>query len=757
MKESIFDELERAEAQRPAGCGCSICRQKSRRPSEQTSFQTASAQVEDEIRKLPVQSSTSGKRPVVRRRPGFIPPISQRTAGAPQCHTLSGYSAHHQSVASLPRTEREKIKRIALVIRNSFRPNGRKIQSVRLIGHADRDRQRGANFERKISAERALNAEKAIIAEIKNPAIARNIRWIREAAGATQLVARKPRTESERKRNRRTEICFRAGSAAEPSSRRRFIAVRGDGFVGLGIPRQLPASRGNFRGLVAVRTPNRLPAGRVNVREDVLNVMDRLRLLGSLSDKDHAAEHPTVTRLAQGGVVDLARLPLTVAAIARNQEPAVHHLVAKNFLHQPLSQPVGRGLPNLKADVLMLQDSLHALRLLDDPSFAAERAAVNALTAVTNADRLMPQTLTAISQLKDAIAGFRLGWTPLQADELEAGGDRFGGCTFDFEVTTLCFHPRAGIELREAHPVSIFLPRGVSPDTNKVHVFFSPRGAAGDNGSNDVLVQGLRGATDSSDWILIGVSGVNEEVNGKRRDGWRTIDDAAIAACLQRMGRSPAITAIRLSGHSRGVLGLNRTLTRIPRSQPLLSAPVDRIVILDAPELFFQSGKNVIVYRVNVRKRKDGSDLRIAGAIHRDLNPGCMRAIGYTRLIRNALVTLPTVTVPGEIQGQLLPKSSGPFPPAFPARGCFSTVPARSLFGCQKNLQEFCTTQSAAITAILGNETKAASGRNPEGLHRFVERHNLLRAPRGTGRTISPTIYSHHVFVAEIAHEITGP
>jgi hypothetical protein len=214
---------------------------------------------------------------------------------------------------------------------------------------------------------------------------------------------------------------------------------------------------------------------------------------------------------------------------------------------------------------------------------------------------------------------------------------------------------------------------------------------------------------------VIGVSGVV--------GGWRTIDDAAIQACLARAGRSSTITSVRLSGHSRGVSGLSKTL-----ELRLIKTPVDRIHILDAPELFHQGRKNVIVYRVNVRKQ-------VPGAVHRDLNPTCVRAIGYTRLIQNAMVTQPLLTIPPSIRSQLLP---------IPQRGCFRTTPAKALSGCQVNIPDFCHRNRVAIAAIIRQET------TPDGLHTFVERNNLLRA----GHPVSPGIYSHHIFVAEIAHEL---
>jgi hypothetical protein len=272
--------------------------------------------------------------------------------------------------------------------------------------------------------------------------------------------------------------------------------------------------------------------------------------------------------------------------------------------------------------------------------------------------------------------------------------------------------------------VSIFIPRHVTLGINNVHIYFSPRGAADNRGDNDILIQGLRGAADPTNWIVIGLSGI---VNG-----WRTIDDSAIQACLVRASRSPTITSVRLTGHSRGVSGLSRTLNR-----RLITTPINRIHILDAPELFQQGGKNVIVYRVNVRKQ-------VPGAIHRDLDPGCMRAIGYSRLIQNAMVTRPLLSVPPDIRAQLLP---------IPNRGCFRTTPTPSRSTCPTDLSDFCRQLHRQIATILRHESNDGIRKSPEGLHTFVERFDLLRA----GHRVSPGIYSHHIFVAEVAHELMMP
>jgi len=337
-------------------------------------------------------------------------------------------------------------------------------------------------------------------------------------------------------------------------------------------------------------------------------------------------------------------------------------------------------------------------------------------------------------------------WRPLRADESSPSGtDRFGSQTFCAVISTLCkILPKPEVTL--AHEVSIFVPRGVKPDTNKVHVFFSPGGVTENNGFNAVLTHGLRGASDASDWILISVSGVNEEVTkGVFKDGWRTIDMPGIENCLASIGRSTKIDALRLSAHSRGGFGLQQSLQR-----GLITGAIKRVVILDCGEFFDTSlvrslksrGADVIHYRINNKNA-------VTGAKPIRLEPNCIRAIEYTRLIQDAIVTQPTLVIPAYIRSQLL---------SLPARGLFTTSSTPS--SPQINIPDFCAPKSsarAAINAIIKDELQLK--REPktrtilfEGLCSFINRNDVMRA----GQAFSPGIYSHHLFVAEIAHEITS-
>jgi outer membrane protein OmpA-like peptidoglycan-associated protein len=127
-------------------------------------------------------------------------------AGATQ--TVGGFPQYQNTIAALSPAERAKINLIARQIVGSFQPGRRPIRTVRLVGHADRDLRRGPAFERRISGERALAVQKGLIAAIKSPRIVGQITWQRIAAGAAQLVVPNPRSEAERRRNRRVDVAL---------------------------------------------------------------------------------------------------------------------------------------------------------------------------------------------------------------------------------------------------------------------------------------------------------------------------------------------------------------------------------------------------------------------------------------------------------------------------------------------------------------------------------------------------------------------
>jgi phosphatidylserine/phosphatidylglycerophosphate/cardiolipin synthase-like enzyme len=127
--------------------------------------------------------------------------------------TISGFPRYSNAI---PPQERAKIARIAQMIVQSY-SSGQPIRTVRMVGHADRDVQRGANFEKKISGDRALEVQKALIKAINNPRISSRIQWQRDPVGASQLIVQNPTTEQDRLRNRRVEMIVVASAQKPPT------------------------------------------------------------------------------------------------------------------------------------------------------------------------------------------------------------------------------------------------------------------------------------------------------------------------------------------------------------------------------------------------------------------------------------------------------------------------------------------------------------------------------------------------------------
>jgi hypothetical protein len=443
-----------------------------------------------------------------------------------------------------------------------------------------------------------------------------------------------------------------------------------------------------------------------NVREDVLNALDRLHVLWSITNDDYGAEYRRVAALPEGSPISGAdaNLPKLIAAIHKNEVPHLHNKVMRNFFEIDVTAPVGSRQTNNTADVRKLQVVLVALGLL--PAGAAVEG--NPSSSGSIPDAALPQTLNAIREVKARIAEGRLGWDPIHADELETGGDRFGGRTYEWSN------------------LSIFVPRGTSGDRNDVHVFFSAGGVQGNSGLNGVLHHGLRAASEGTGWILIGVPGAEP--------GFVTIDTAQIEGALRRIGRGTNIGRLRLSAHSRGGRGLRETIA----GRLVDISRIDRVVILDCGWSSVASAlsaariprSKVIGYQVN--------DAALPATVGRTIriDPECARAIGYSRLIQDATRTRPSLVIPPQVQRQLL---------ALPSRGTLKA--ASAVAGSTDSLDAFCATNRARIAAIVRDEAS-----RPHGLKTFLDANDLGRL----GMVFKAGIYSHHFFVAEIAHEITS-
>ena len=269
----------------------------------------------------------------------------------------------------------------------------------------------------------------------------------------------------------------------------------------------------------------------------------------------------------------------------------------------------------------------------------------------------------------------------------------------------------------------------------KVHIFFSAGAVQGEIG-NDVLTHGMRGAEAASGFVLIGVPSHD------------TISDAEIRQCLTAVQITGPIAAIRMSAHSRGAFSLLNTVVQHKIGNVGL---IEHVTLFDADELAGPGGvtvtpksellvaagipaANITAIEVNVRKK------HTPGVEYDTIKPGCAAAIGYVRLIQDAMVTDPGVSgkvaANRAIADQL---ASLPLPP----RGSFTSKDPTA----PGSIQKFCNDHSAAIAAILARQ----ANRNT-GLLWFINTNDLARFG---GFQFDFGLSAHHFIVAELAHEAT--
>jgi hypothetical protein len=442
-----------------------------------------------------------------------------------------------------------------------------------------------------------------------------------------------------------------------------------------------------------------------NLREDVLQAMDRLHMLWSITDEAYRVRYPEVSRLAPG-----TRLPALsgtiMSALRQNEEPSIAAPVAARFLNATLSGPVGPTGGDA-TDMIALGRALRTYGYLAPADFTTELgsgppAPFSGLTATRAA---------LVNAKRDIVAG-TFGRTPLHAEEAVGGRfDRLTDQTFD-----------CGIYL-------VFVPHGVTT-ANNVHIYFSALGATGGGGQDSVTQHGLRTAADDTPWIVIGVPGADP--------GFVTISTADIHSCLARAGRPAQVDDIRLSAHSRGYKGLQETVRR----RLIEVGKVSRVVAFDANYRTLVAALShagipaarVTAYQVTPG---GGGPLRMAGSRTINLSDiaGPLRAIAYVRLIQDVMVTRPTLAIPPGVRAQLFPVP--------PLRTLSTRTPTPS---GKQNIRDFTRAHQSEINRILAGEA-----RRPDGLMRFMEDNDLA----GLGAIYDPGIYSHHFFVTEVAHEVT--
>jgi Domain of unknown function (DUF4157) len=140
-----------------------------------------------------------------------------------------------------------------------------------------------------------------------------------------------------------------------------------------------------------------------NLREEVILALDRLHFLWSISNPDYNTEYPLVKAKPAGSNLTIADIPKTIAAITNNEVPVMNKPVALFALGLSISGDVGVGRANNKMDILGLEDSLLAAKLLTDAAYKAERKAVKARPAGAIPDAIIVHTIAAIALVKKAI------------------------------------------------------------------------------------------------------------------------------------------------------------------------------------------------------------------------------------------------------------------------------------------------------------------------------------------------------------------
>jgi hypothetical protein len=180
----------------------------------------------------------------------------------------------------------------------------------------------------------------------------------------------------------------------------------------------------------------------------------------------------------------------------------------------------------------------------------------------------------------------------------------------------------------------------------KVHVFFGAGGVTGDD-FNDVLLHGLRSASNATDWITIAVPGSTNAAGGSIPTPF---SDSDITDCLAAVGLTNPVTKLRLSGHSRGMVSL---IAYAPRTK--LIGVIDRVHVLDEfqigdPKAGTYVGKVEVLIAAGIPRSKivgyesqDPAKVHLSGINYITFDPGLMAVFGTVRLIQDAIARDPAI------------------------------------------------------------------------------------------------------------------
>jgi hypothetical protein len=344
------------------------------------------------------------------------------------------------------------------------------------------------------------------------------------------------------------------------------------------------------------------------------------------------------------------------------------------------------------------------------------------------------------------------GWALVHRAEADANlKDRFAGQT--------C--------VRDDGEISLFLPSTLD-EVNRVHLFFSAGGIAGDV-LNSVVAHALRHAAEQAGWILIAV-------NGHATGALTTISAWDIMNLLYWHGRAPRIDHFRISAHSRGVETLNAclntgTLIAHNAAPPVLApSSVERAVCFDAEYGMFwdqitkQAGVAPdVVYGFKAISSPWNMPLNRTIALGNftgtppvgDLFARGLRAIEYMRLVDDAKTLRPGLAIPTDVDAALTDLGPVPALGTFTSRGA-AAAPLSGVtgllrsFGGPWNFFDWCRTNEAAIQRHLGDELDL---KRNSPLFDFIASNDLVRIVDTSLYT--PPILHHHLLVAEFAHEVT--
>jgi hypothetical protein len=190
---------------------------------------------------------------------------------------------------------------------------------------------------------------------------------------------------------------------------------------------------------------------------------------------------------------------------------------------------------------------------------------------------------------------------------------------------------------------------------------------------------------------------------------------------------------------------------------------IDHVTILDGSD--FSDSLTMGIRRTGVPASRITADFVTTGAfrqrgvvgVNQGMDPSGVRAVGYARLINDAVTTGRVGALPPPIATKV---AALPLPP----RGTFTAAFPAPTGKLSLNAFLRDPTHSAPLTALRIGERSVANvgqlaGDKDTSPYAFVEWHNLLNIndeslPRDRWRSVSAGIYSHHLFVAEIADDL---